>query len=102
VIFRRRFGDVIARQLALFEREQAGLVADCSAAERAYTSAPREEAEERYGDYLDLVETGTELLAAIRDSYAATLDEETAVEYEAAFNRAVGKRLPRFAVELED
>ena len=102
MIFRRRFGDVIARQLALFEREQAGLVADCAAAERAYTSAPREEAEERYGDYLDLVETGTELLVAIRDSYAATLDEETAAEYETAFNRAVGKRLPRFAVELED
>ena len=30
------------------------------AAERAYNRAPRDEAEERYGDYVDLVETGAE------------------------------------------
>jgi hypothetical protein len=51
---------------------------------------------------MDLVETGTEALAELRDSYASTLDEETAEEYEEAFNRAVAKRLPRFALEIED
>jgi hypothetical protein len=100
VIFRRRFADVISRQLTLFEREQAGLLRNCVAAERAYTAAPREEAEARYGDYLDLVDTGTELLVELRDAYASTLGEEAAAEYEAAFNRAVSKRLPRFALEL--
>jgi hypothetical protein len=102
VIRRRRFADVVASQLDLFEREEAGLVADCEAAERAYDRAPREEAEERYGDYVDLVETATELLAALRDNYASTLPVETAVEYEQAFNRAVQKRLPRFGLEIED
>jgi len=102
VIFRRRFDDVVSRQLDLFEREHAGLIADCAAAERAYDRAHRSEAEERYGDYVDLVETGTEILADIRDHYASTLDERAAEEYERAFNRAVLKRLPRFALEIEN
>ena len=99
---RERFADVIHRQLDLFEREQRGLIDDCVAAEGAYNRAPREEAEERYGDYVDLVETGTELLAELRDNFASTLDEETAEEYEDSFNRAVLKRVPRFALEIED
>jgi hypothetical protein len=99
---RRRFADVIGRQLDLFERENRGLIDDCVAAERAYNEAPRDEAEERYGDYVDLVETGTELLADLRDNFASTLDEDTATEYEEAFNRAVGKRFRRFALEIED
>jgi len=102
VIRRRRFAELVSRQLDLFEREHAGLVAECEAAERAYDSAPREEAEERYGDYVDLVETGTELLADLRDHYASSLPVETAEDYEDAFNRAVGKRLPRFALEIEE
>jgi hypothetical protein len=101
-IRRARFADVIDRQLDLFEREQRGLIDDCVAAERAYDCAPRDEAEERYGDYVDLVETGTELLAELRDNFASTLDEETGEEYEESFNRAVLKRLPRFALEIED
>lgn len=99
---RRRFAEVVSRQLDLFEREQAGLISDCESAERLYDRAERDEAEERYGDYMDLVETGTELLADLRDHFAATLDERTAADYEDAFNRAVLKRLPRFALEIED
>ena len=99
---RKRFADLIARQLDLFVQEHAGLIRDCEAAERAYDDAPREEAEERYGDYVDLVETGTELLADLRDNFAASLDEDTAEQYEAAFNQAVIKRLPRFALEIEN
>lgn len=102
MIFRRRFSDVIRRQLDLFVQEHRGLIEDCVAAERAYNRADRDEAEERYGDYQDLVETGTEALADLRDTYARTLDEETAEEYEEAFNRAVMKRLPRFALEIEN
>jgi hypothetical protein len=99
---RRRFADVISRQLDLFEREHRGLIDDCDAALRAYDRADRDEAEERYGDYVDLVETGTELLADLRDHFAATLDEDAADEYEHAFNRAVVKRLARFALEIEN
>ena len=102
MIRRRRFADVVARQLDLFEREHRGLIRDCELAELAYTRASREEAEERYGHYLDLVETGTELLTELRDGYSATVAEDAAAEYEAAFNRAVLKRLPRFALELAE
>ena len=100
MIFRRRFSDVVAAQLTLFEREHAELLRECDEAERAYDAAPREEAEERYADYLDLVETGTELLAEMRDSYRSTLGDGAGGEYSERFNRGVAKRLPRFALEL--
>jgi hypothetical protein len=102
VIFRRPFADVVRRQLDLFEREEARLIRDCDAAEAAYDRADRDDAEERYGLYLELVETGTEILAGLRDGYAATLDDETAPAYEEAFNRGVQRRLPRFALELPE
>lgn len=97
---RRRFLDLVERQLELFEREHAPLIRDADAALRAYDAAPAEEAEERYADFLDLVEAGCDELAALRDAYARTLDPETAEEYEEAFNRLVRKRLPRFGLEL--
>ena len=99
---RARFVDAIERQLDLFEREHRGLIDDCVAAEQSYNRAQREEAEERYGDYVDLVETGTEVLADLRDNFAATLGEEAADAYTAAFNRAVSRRFRRFALEIED
>jgi isocitrate dehydrogenase kinase/phosphatase len=99
---RKRFADVITRQLDLFERDERALIEQCETAERAYDRAERTEAEERYGDYADLVESGTEILADIRDHFARTLDDETAEEYTAAFNGAVAKRLPRFALEIEN
>jgi hypothetical protein len=102
VLRKRRFDDLIARQLDLFVRDELELLEACDAAERAYDRAERGEAEERYGDYQDLVETGTELLADLRDHFAATLDDDAAEEYEDAFNRAVAKRLPRFRLEIEN
>lgn len=96
------FEDVIRRQLDLFEEECADLIADCEAAERAYDAADRDEAEERYGDYLDLVETGTDRLAELRDGFRSTMDEDAADAYEAEFNRAVQARLPRFALGIEN
>ncbi len=102
MIFRRRFGDIVARQLEIFEEENGELIADCEAAEEAYDRAPRDEAEERYGNYMDFVESGTEVLAELRDNYAGTLDDDLADEYRETFNRAVLKRFPRFALEIED
>ncbi len=98
---RRRFADLVERQLDLFEREQAGLIRDVEAALAAYDRAERDEAEARYGDYLDLVETGQDELVELRDAYAASLDEDTADEYRATFNDRVRKRLPRFGLELD-
>jgi hypothetical protein len=102
VIRRRRFADVISTQLDLFARDHAGLIEECKKAESAYDRAARDEAEERYGDYQDLVETGTEILADLRDNFGSTLADAAALEYEAEFNRAVRKRLPRFALEIEN
>jgi hypothetical protein len=102
VILRRRFEEVVQRQLRIFAEENGELILECEAAERAYDRAPRDEAEERYGDYLDLVETGTEILAELRDNYALSLDEDATEEYRETFNRAVLTRLPRFALEIEE
>jgi hypothetical protein len=102
VLRKRRFADVIARQLDLFVRDNLELLEACDRAEHAYDRAGRPEAEQRYGDYQELVETGTEILADLRDHFASTLDEVSGEEYEAAFNRAVAKRLPRFALEIEN
>src|SRR5436190_1924823 len=55
---RKRFGDLVTRQLALFECEQRDLIEECEAAKLAYDRADRDEAEERYGDYADLVDSG--------------------------------------------
>ena len=101
-MLKRRFAVLIARQLDLFVRDNLELLEACDEAERAYDRAGREEAEERFGDYQELVETGTEILAELRDNFASTLDEPAAEEYEDAFNRAVVKRLPRFGLEIEN
>jgi hypothetical protein len=102
VFRRRRFADVVSRQLDLFEQDSAALILACVQAEAAYDRAEREEAEERFGDYQSLVETGTTELASLRDHFAATLGEAAAERYEAEFNRAVHKRFPRFALEIEN
>lgn len=103
MIFRRdRFGEVIARQLDLFARDQRALVAEVNERLAAYNAAERDQAEELYGDYLDAVETGTEILADLRDAYAFSLEEAIAERYRAEFNRAVARRLAPFALEIEN
>jgi hypothetical protein len=102
VLRKGRFSDVIARQLDLFVRDNLELLEACDEAERAYDQAERDGAAELFGDYQELVEDGTEILAGLRDNFASTLDETAAEEYEAAFNRAVVKQLPRFGLEIED
>ena len=100
-MFRRaRFADVIDSQLALFLRDHADVLEDVEVRLRAYNDAGRDEAEELYGDYVDAVETGTELLADLRDHYAQTLDDPD--RYLAEFNRAVARQLPAFALEIEN
>jgi hypothetical protein len=96
----RPFADLVSRQLDLFAAENAGLVGDVEAALAAYNRAPRDEAEERYGDFLDLVETGTDELIELRENYATSLHEEAAEEYRDVFNDVVRHRLPRFGLEL--
>jgi len=102
VIFRRRFADIVERQLDLFETEYADVIAEADKAEAAYDRADRDDSEELFGDYMDVVESGADVLAELRDHYASTLEGEVADEYRDAFNRGVLKRFPRFALEIED
>jgi isocitrate dehydrogenase kinase/phosphatase len=103
VIFRRdRFSALIRRQLDLFERDHRDVIEEAQQRLVAYDRADRDEAEELYGDYVDAVETGTEILADIRDGYARTLDDGIDEQYQREFNRAVEKRLPPFALEIEN
>jgi isocitrate dehydrogenase kinase/phosphatase len=100
-MFRRaRYAEVIESQLDLFEQEHRDVIDEANARLDAYNSAGREEAEELYGDYLDAVETGTELLADMRDHYARSLDDSDA--YLREFDKAVARRLPPFALEIEN
>src|SRR6476659_233339 len=102
-MFRRgRFSDVIRRQLDLFELDHADVIEEAAAKLAAYNRADRDEAEELYGDFVDVVETGTELLADIRDGYSATLPEGVDEPYENEFNRAVARRWNAFALEIEN
>lgn len=97
-----RFAELIARQLDLFEQQDAEFLRRVDEAERAYDDADREDAEEVYGRYQELVEHGTEALGEMRDAYAGTLDTDDAEEYVGEFNQAVIDRMPRFGLEIED
>ena len=100
---RNRFSDVVSRQLDVFAEDEArGLLEEVRDAKAVYDRADRDEAEERYGDYMDVVEATTEALADMRWQYAATLDETSAEEYEQVFNRAVRKRWPILGLEIEN
>jgi hypothetical protein len=99
---RPKLGELIRRQLNAFEHDYADVIAEAQSRLDAYNAADRDDAEELYGDYLDAVETGTEILADMRDHYAASLDEPLAERYLRDFDRAVGRRLPPFRLELEN
>jgi hypothetical protein len=86
----KRFADVISRQLDLFEQD--GALEEVREAKERYDRAPRDEAEEAFGDYMDMIDATKDALADMRDAFARTLDDEATEEYEAAFERAARKR----------
>jgi hypothetical protein len=98
---RGRFVDLVERQLGLFEREEEELLADCRTALDDYNAASRDEAEERYGDFVDAVGAARDALLEYRDAYAQTLDADAAEEYEVVFDGLVRLRLPELGLELE-
>jgi hypothetical protein len=79
---RGRFGDLVGRQLALFLADNDALLVRIDEAKEAYEHAGAEDAEERFGDYMDLVES-----MAARDRRV----------YEREFYRAAEKQLPSLA-----
>jgi hypothetical protein len=96
-----RFVELAGRQIELFAAEHEDLLRDCQAALDAYNAAPRDDAEELYGDYVDRVDVARDALLEYRDGYARTLEPEAAEEYEAVFNGLMRKRLPSLGLELD-
>ncbi|MFL5938099.1 MAG: hypothetical protein ACJ744_15510 [Gaiellaceae bacterium] len=99
---RKRFGEVIQRQLAFFEEEDGDLLDDVDRALDKYNRADRDEAEELYGDYQLAIEAATDRLADFRDAYARTLDEDDAEQYVQEFNRGVVDRWRALALTIEE
>src|SRR5580765_659019 len=102
VFRRRRFREVIERQLAFFEEEDGDLLDDVDRALDKYNRADRDEAEELYGDYQLTIEAATDRLAEFRDAYARTLDEDDAEQYVQEFNRGVVDRWRALALMIEE
>ena len=99
MIFRSRFKPIVASQLDLFARENAILLRRIADALDEYNRAERDEAEEHFGEYMDAHAVAAEILEEMRDHYARTLDDPD--EYVETFNRAVQKRWPVTATELD-
>jgi ElaB/YqjD/DUF883 family membrane-anchored ribosome-binding protein len=102
VFRRKRFREVIERQLAFFEEEDSDLLDDVDLALDKYNRADRDEAEELYGDYQLAIEAATDRLAEFRDAYARTLDEDDAEQYVHEFNRGVVDRWRALALTIEE
>ena len=99
--FRRdRFADLVRRQLDLFAEDEGELLQEADDAERAYDAAERDEAEELYGDYQLVLEAIGDRLGEIRDTYAATLDDDAGEAYERSFVRAARRRYPKLRSEF--
>lgn len=97
---RGRFHELVERQLDLFESD-THLLDEAAEADAAWSRADADESEELYGDYQLVADAIGEALHAIRETYAATLDEDVADEYRAAFGKAAHKRFGRLASSLE-
>ena len=101
---RRRdpFDELVARQLALFAEDEADLLQEAVEAEEAWVRSGRDTAEEAYGDYQLVVDAIADRLLDVRESYAATLDEDSADAYRRAFAAGAAHRFRRYASLVAD
>jgi hypothetical protein len=102
VFRRKRFREVIERQLTFFVEEDGDLLDDVDRALDKYNRADRDEAEELYGDYQLAIEAATDRLAEFRDAYARTLDEDDGEQYLYEFNKSVVERWRSLALTIEE
>src|SRR4029453_12526069 len=99
---RRRFREVIERQLAFFEEDDFDLLTDVDRRLEKYECADRHRAGALYGDNQLTIEAATDSLAELRDAYARTLDEEDAEQFVREFNDAVVDRWRDLALTIEE
>ena len=89
---RRRFDDLITRQLNLFAETHGDLLQEIDEHRTRWRKATRSGAEEAFGDEQDRVDWAADELADLFGQYAATLDDPTEAEYRSEFSRAVRRR----------
>jgi hypothetical protein len=89
---RRRFAALVDRQLDLFAADEAGLLEEARCAEDVWTRSGRDDSEEAYGDWQLVVDAIGERLLDLRETYAATLDDDAGSDYRGAFGRAAASR----------
>jgi hypothetical protein len=90
---RRRFRDVVRRQLAMFHEEEQQLVTEARRELRAYhDSRDPAEAQAHYARYDDLCEDAEDFLVEMRDSMAASMDADRSRHYRAEFDRQARSR----------
>jgi hypothetical protein len=101
-MFRRhkQFDELIERQLDIFASEHQDELREIAEARARWRRSRAEHAEEAYGDEQDRVEWAAEELEKMADTYATTLDPETAVAYRAALMHRLRKRFPAIADAL--
>jgi len=99
---RKRFDELVARQLELFADDEAVLLAEASAADAAWSNASADDSEELYGDYQLVVDAVGDRLHDVRETYAAGLEPEVAAEYRVAFDRSATKRFGNLASFLAE
>lgn len=90
---RRRFRDVVRRQLALFEREHGDLVDEARVALADYHASPEEiEALEHYQRHDDLSEDVEHALFEMCDAFGATLGPPQRRAYRREFDHQARRR----------
>ena len=104
VFRRRRFADLVDRQLALFAEEHADLLRDAAEARRRHRGSGAEDAEAElaFGEYQERLGWAAEELVALRDRYAEGLDGDAANVYADTFARRAQRRFPELAWALRD
>lgn len=100
IVRRRRFKDLVRRQLSLFEAEHGALVQQARVALRHSGEATDTRDElERFAAFEDLSEDVQDHLETMCDSYASTLGEDVEPRYIREFERqakaAYGDVVPR-------
>lgn len=97
-----RFEELVTRQLDLFATDDAHLLAEALEAEESWNRTSRDNAEEAYGDYQLVVDAIADRLLDLRETYAATLADDSASRYRRAFNDAARRRFRRYSSLLAD
>ena len=99
---RRRFDELVDRQLDLFAADDAELLAEAAEAESAWNSSSAESAEEAYGDYQLVVDAISDGLLELREAYAATLPDDKVDAYRRSFASGVRRHFGRYRSVVSD